>query len=76
MEVQGFPDYLIYKDGRVFSKKSNIFLKEKKDKCGYLWVALYNGGKKQIFKKINRLVAIHYIPNFENKKYITDITID
>ena len=68
--IKDFPDYLIYKDGSVFSKKSNIFLKEKKDKCGYLWVALYNGGKKPIPKKIHRLVAENYIPNPENKPQV------
>ena len=26
MEINGYPNYLIYKDGRVFSKKRNIFL--------------------------------------------------
>jgi hypothetical protein len=75
MEINDFPNYLIYKDGKVWSKKSNKFLKPQKER-GYFRVGLYNGGKKQIFKKIHRLVAIHYIPNFENKKEVDHIDRD
>ena len=27
MEIQGFENFLIYNDGRVFNKKRNIFMK-------------------------------------------------
>mgnify|MGYP003657210545 FL=1 len=65
MEIQDFNDYLIYPDGRVFSKKSNIFLKSG-DVHGYRAVGIWNNeGKKQLY--VHRLVAIHYIPNPENK---------
>jgi len=81
MEVVGYPDYLIYNDGRVWSKErikgvkgylyKGKFLKpqfyglEKK----YLQVELWNDKKKKKFT-IHRLVAIHYIPNPENKKEV------
>ena len=65
MEIQDFNDYLIYPDGRVFSKKSNIFMKLG-DVNGYRHVGIWNNeGKKQLY--VHRLVAIHYIPNPENK---------
>ena len=65
MEIQDYNDYLIYPDGRVFSKKSNIFLKSG-DVAGYRRMAIWNNqGKKQLY--VHRLVAIHYIPNPENK---------
>jgi hypothetical protein len=51
MEIQGFPDYLIYEDGRVFSKKSNIFMKQSKNRDGYLQLCLSNRGKPM--SKIN-----------------------
>jgi len=69
MEIIGYPDYLIYKDGRVWSKKSNIFLKQQDDKDGYKGVGLSNKRLKIRNKthKVHRLVALHYIPNPENK---------
>ena len=71
MEVQGYPDYLIYNDGRVWSKKSNIFLKETQ-RGNYLCVNLWNNGKQKT-PDIHRLVAIHYIPNHENKPQVDHI---
>jgi len=73
MEVQGFPDYLIYPDGKVFSKKRNKFLKHKKTNGGYLFVSLSNRGEKPIPKRIHRLVAEYFIPNPENKPEVDHI---
>ena len=75
MEIIGYPDYLIYKDGRVWSKKSNKFLKVCDDKDGYKGVGLYNKRLKIRNKthKVHRLVALHYIPNPENKKEVDHI---
>jgi hypothetical protein len=73
MEIIGFPDYLIYEDGSVFSKKSNIFMQQNKDNKGYLFVGLRNRGKKPIFPRIHRLIAIHFIPNPENKPDVDHI---
>ena len=45
MEIQNFTNYLIYKDGRVYSKPryrcKGGFIKAQKDKDGYLYVILY-----------------------------------
>ena len=71
MEVVGFSDYLIYPDGRVWSKKSNIFLKEYERKNHYNHIRIYNGKQKTFM--IHRLVAIHYIPNPENKPQVDHI---
>jgi hypothetical protein len=72
MEIQGFPDYLIYDDGRVWSNISNKFLSGGKNTKGYLLVGLINGGKR-INKLIHRLVAEHFIPNPENKPQVDHI---
>ena len=64
MEISEFENYLIYDDGRVFSKKRGIFLKVSKNNRGYYLVKLSN--KIQKFFSVHRLVAIHYIPNPEN----------
>ena len=71
MEIHGFPDYLIYPDGRVWSKKRNIFLKECERKNHYSNVKIYNGKQKTFM--IHRLVAEHYIPNPENKPEVDHI---
>lgn len=73
MEIQGFEDYLIYQDGRVWSKKrKGKFLKHKDNGLGYLRTQLVNkNGMKN--KYIHRLVAEHYIPNPENKPQVDHI---
>jgi len=65
MEIEGYDNYLIYEDGRVFSKKSNKFRKACSNGEGYCVVDLYKDGKRKIFK-IHRLIALHYIPNPHN----------
>tara|TARA_R110000803_G_scaffold65170_1_gene126307 strand:+ start:161 stop:631 length:471 start_codon:yes stop_codon:yes gene_type:complete len=78
MEIQNYPNYLIYEDGRVWSKKRTKskggFLKQN-NQGHYLIVSLcLNGKPKQHY--IHRLVGIHYIPNPENKEYIDHIDGD
>jgi len=76
MEIQGYPDYLIYEDGRVWSKKGKgKFLKHKKTKQGYHCAYLYRDGKQKHFY-VSRLVAIHHIPNPENKAQVDHINRD
>ena len=66
MEIEGYSNYLIYPDGRVFSKKRNIFLKPGPSQGGYLLVFL---GRRNNFK-IHRLVAKHFIPNPNNFNFV------
>ena len=72
MEIKNYPNYLIYRDGKVFSKKSNKFLKESTLKYGYKFVGLNKYGKQKMFY-IHRLLGIHFIPNPENKPTIDHI---
>ena len=72
MEIQGFEDYLIYEDGRVFSKKRNRFLKHQNHNDGYKIISLYKNNKHKYFK-IHRLIAEYYIPNPENKPEVDHI---
>ena len=66
MEIANFPNYLIYDDGRVYSKKRNIYLKQHPDTYGYAMVGLCREGKRYTVR-IHRLVAEHYIANPYNK---------
>lgn len=72
--IKGFPDYLIAKDGRVFSLKSKKFLKKtlhKRD--GYFYYTLFIGNGKNKKVKIHRLIALHYLPNPNNHPCINHI---
>ena len=63
-----YPDnknYIIYSDGRVYSKCSGIFLKPKIDKAGYANVTFCDKGKRRYFK-VHQLVARMFIPNPNN----------
>jgi hypothetical protein len=72
MEVNGYPDYVIYDDGRVWSKRSSKFLNQYESR-GYLRVKLSPGRK---WKLVHRLVGEHYIPNNDNKPELDHIDRD
>ena len=68
-EIKGFEEfegYGITSCGRVWSFKTNRFLKPSKDKKGYLYVHLSNGRQHSKTIKIHRLVALAYILNPNN----------
>jgi hypothetical protein len=67
----GYSDYLIYPDGRVFNKRWNRDLKQCPDKKGYLRVSLSNWSHTKY--RVHRLIALHYIPNPENKPWVDHI---
>ena len=62
MEIAGYPNYLIYDDGRCWSKYSKKFLKPKTNKVDErLRYNLYVNGTCSTFT-IHGLVAEHYLP--------------
>jgi len=69
MEIQGYSNYLIYEDGRVFSKKrlgtNGGFLEACPNRDGYYGLNIFKDRKKRYFS-IHRLIALHYIPNPNN----------
>jgi len=68
-EIKGFPNYLIYSDGRVFSKfRGGKFRKLVLDKDGYQVVKLVD---KTV--KVHRLVAEHFIYNPDDKPEVDHI---
>ena len=72
MEIQSNSNYLIYPDGRVWSNcGKGRFLKETIDNEGYKRVKFEKSPKL-----VHRLIAIHYIPNPENKPCIDHINRD
>jgi len=77
MEIQGYPNYLIYRDGKVWSKKTNKYLKPQKTgkfyKIGKGYLSV-NIDRLQI--KVHRLVAIHYLLNPDNKPQVDHLNRD
>lgn len=65
-QIQDFPNYYILKDGRVWSKYRERWLKPNIDAQGYMKILLTKNGK-QITQRMHRLVAQAFIPNPENK---------
>lgn len=70
VDIKGFEGYQITDDGRVWSKKSNKWMKPQLNKQNkYLCVGLCKNGKRYL-KTIHRLVAEAFIENTENKPCI------
>ncbi len=60
-----YPDnhnYIIYSDGRVYSKNINDFMKPKLDEKGYYSIVLSVNGEKHYWR-LHKLVATMFIPN-------------
>lgn len=73
-EIEGYENYLIYPDGRVWSKYRNKFMKQS-DKKNYYCVSLVNGAKRKTLA-VHRLVAKAFIPNPNNLPEINHIDED
>ena len=71
-QIEGYEGYFIYEDGRVFSTKSDKFLKHNISSCGYPSVELFNS-EGSARKTIHRLVAEAFIPNPNNYPQINHI---
>lgn len=67
-----FGNYLVYKDGRVYSINRNIFLKPAYDERGYLRIGLSNNGVSKTYK-LHRLVAEMFIPKVKGKTQVNHI---
>ena len=73
MDIEGFPNYTIYNDGRIYSKRNNKFLKHITINRGYKSVNLYNNDCQVKFRLVHILVAKHYILNPNNLTEIDHI---
>ena len=60
-----YPNYIIYFDGRVYTTKRNMFIKQSIDKYGYNNIQLNSNGKMKNFK-MHRLLAMCFFPHNAN----------
>jgi hypothetical protein len=71
-DLDQYPNYQIGNRGNIWSCLHKIFLKQTIQKQGYMQVCI-NKNYKKINVRINRLVALAFIPNPENKLYVNHI---
>lgn len=68
-----FDNYIIYEDGRIWSKYYEKFMNGNIGTKGYLQIWLTcKDGKKRYFMK-HRVIAYYFIPNLENKPQVDHI---
>lgn len=73
--INGFPDYDLYEDGRVYSKHYHKYLTPVLGKTKYLYYNIGTRPNRKV-RKIHRLLAEHFIPNPENKPCVDHKNID
>lgn len=62
-QIEGYPNYLIYDDGRIFNQISQAFLTSSQSKRGYKTISLFFSENKEYIKTfyLHRLVAKHFV---------------
>lgn len=73
--INSYEKYFISNDGKIFSTHKNIFLIQRGDNLGYKFIGIKNKGATKTFS-VHRLVAMHFIPNPENKPEVDHIDSD
>ena len=66
--IDGYENYEISNIGNVRNKKTGLILKHSL-KNGYYRVGLSTNGKSKHFR-VHRLIALHFIPNPQNKQLV------
>jgi len=77
MEIIDYPNYLIYRDGRIWSKprKGRVtgrYMTHFLNSHGYYYVQLTEKSKRKTIS-VHRLLAIHFIPNPHNYREVDHI---
>ena len=73
VDIVGFPKYEISDKGNIRCKKTKkVRAVHPKGKYGHAQISLYKDGKNHRFQ-VHRLVAMHFIPNPENKPEVCHI---
>lgn len=70
--IDGYPEYRITKEGKVYSVRRKKYLKTAINEDGYETIQLQVDSKKKDFL-VHRLVALGFIDNPENKKSVNHL---
>jgi hypothetical protein len=73
--IEDFPDYAVSSHGNIINIKTQKVLKPKIKKGGYFQIGLTINKKKKTMY-VSRLVALAFIDNPENKKFVDHIDRD
>lgn len=68
--------YFACYDGRIYSSKTNKYLKISHDQFGYKIISLSIPGNHAKTRRVHRLIATSFIPNTENKPQVNHIDGD
>jgi len=75
VRINGYLDYVIHPCGTILRIYKNGNTKERKhltNTNGYTQISLWKNGKEKMFQ-VHRLLALHFIPNPENKPCVDHI---
>jgi hypothetical protein len=70
--IKGFENYIIFEDGMIINFWTGLEMKPYKNHDGYYQIKLSKNGKRKNFR-LNRLLALAFIPNPENKPEVDHI---
>ena len=65
-----YANYIIYSDGRIWSKNRRKFLTYKITRDGYARTQLFSGNQKYKNFNFHRIITEVFIPNPENKPFV------
>lgn len=75
-DINGYPDYQVSNYGRIWSKKTQRYLKQQLKKNGYYNVGLYAINGKMKKERVHRLVALAFVDNPHNYTVVNHIDGD
>jgi len=64
--VDGYEDYVIFRNGKLYSNKTKKFLKKNLSNTGYYFYDLHDGKSNAKRVRIHKLLALAFIPNPNN----------
>lgn len=71
-QFRDYTNYIVYSDGRIYSKIRKKFMTNKIMKDGYCRMELYKDNKPKMYN-VHRMVAEIFVPNPLNKPFVNHV---